>query len=100
MRYSLKSRGDSRWIMSEPDSTECAALVCRTCGSDLVLHQPDPQMPERILGACGECKSWFLLDSGLGYVQIAPGAVDPGKKCLPETTPVLSHALRSLNGHA
>ena len=36
--------------------------ACRTCWSDLILHQPDPEMPERILGTCDECKTWYLFD--------------------------------------
>jgi len=57
MSDSMKSHDASRLFISEPDSTEGAHLVCRTCGSDLSLHQPDPEMPERILGTCDECKT-------------------------------------------
>src|SRR5271166_1350535 len=60
MKDSMKNHDVSRWFISEPDSTEGAPLVCRTCWSDLILHQPDPEMPERILGTCDECKTWYL----------------------------------------
>ncbi len=71
----MKSHDAVRWSISERDSTEITALACQRCGSDLALHQPDPQMPERILGTCGDCKSWFLLDGESGCVQIVAGEV-------------------------
>src|SRR4051812_49634235 len=35
---------------------------CLHCFSPLVLHQPDPDSPERMLGICERCKHWFLID--------------------------------------
>jgi hypothetical protein len=35
---------------------------CLHCYSPLVLHQPDPGSPERLLGVCEQCRHWFLID--------------------------------------
>lgn len=37
-------------------------LGCFHCGELLTIHVPDPTFPERMLGACGACKYWFLYD--------------------------------------
>jgi hypothetical protein len=35
---------------------------CLTCSVPLALSQPDLDSPERLLGVCGICKKWFLID--------------------------------------
>ena len=30
---------------------------------NLIVHQPDPETPDRLLGTCDECKSWYLMDA-------------------------------------
>jgi len=35
---------------------------CLKCSSDLILHQPDMNLPERLLGVCESCKHWHLID--------------------------------------
>jgi len=97
MKDSMKSHDASRRFVSEPDSTEGAPMVCRTCWSDLILHQPDPEMPERILGTCDECKTWYLVDGDLEYVEIAPRRTGQGKVRIPNPSPVLSYAIRPRN---
>jgi hypothetical protein len=42
--------------------TEPVASECPVCGSELELHQPDADLPDRLLGICGACKSWFLVE--------------------------------------
>lgn len=42
---------------------EVDELACPECDSDLVLHQPDGNRPERLLATCDECKAWFLIAS-------------------------------------
>jgi hypothetical protein len=39
-----------------------ALTHCQECESTLRLHQPDPELPDRLLGTCDDCKSWFLID--------------------------------------
>ncbi len=38
------------------------AAECLNCASDLTLHQPDMNTPERLLGVCESCKHWYLID--------------------------------------
>ncbi len=100
MKDSMKSREASRLFISEPDSTENDALVCRICGCDLTLHQPDPEMPERILGTCDECKAWYLLDGDLERVEIAPRQTSKGEVKAPNPLPVSSYVIRLRNASA
>jgi len=48
-------------------SGECAAdqvaTCCPQCEAQLTFHQPDPELPDRLLATCDECKSWYLADS-------------------------------------
>lgn len=38
----------------------------------LAIHQPDTRLPDRLLGTCPACRTWCLLDGGLGLVAILP----------------------------
>jgi hypothetical protein len=42
---------------------------CRTCGSALALHQPDEKTPEHLLGTCGGCSAWFLIELTRGGAE-------------------------------
>lgn len=97
MNDSIKGQDASPWSISEPDTTEGGPLVCRKCWSDLILHQPDPQMPEQILGTCDECKTWYLFDGDLKCVEIAPRRTGQGEVRIPNRSPVSSHAIRLRN---
>jgi hypothetical protein len=35
---------------------------CPGCGFSLTLHQPDPELADRLLATCEECKSWYLTN--------------------------------------
>jgi len=37
-------------------------LKCLNCSSELSLHQPDVNSPERLLGVCEACNYWYLID--------------------------------------
>ncbi len=37
---------------------------CPSCTKALVLHQPDQENPDRLLGVCTRCEDWFLMDLG------------------------------------
>lgn len=100
MKDSKKSRDAGRLFISEPDSTESDALACRKCGSDLTLHQPDSEMPERILGTCDECKAWYLFDGDLERVEIAPRQTGKGEVKAPNLLPVSSYVIRLRNASA
>lgn len=48
---------------SEADDAVVALdACCPKCEERLALHQPDPELDDRLLGTCGECKTWYLLD--------------------------------------
>jgi hypothetical protein len=42
--------------------TKPVGPLCLNCSLPLFLSQPDLDAPERLLGVCGQCKSWFLVD--------------------------------------
>ena len=46
---------------------------CQACESTLRLHQPDTESPDRLLGTCDDCKSWFLIDVARGIVILLCG---------------------------
>ncbi len=81
MRDPLGRKADDRQFNIEPDPDEGASRVCKKCGSELRLHQPDPQMPEVILGICGHCKAWYLFKGDFEGVEIdlegIHGVVEP-----------------------
>jgi hypothetical protein len=37
-------------------------IECPRCCAILDVHQPDPDLSDRLLGTCAECKAWYLLD--------------------------------------
>ena len=100
MKDSMKSHDASRLFISEPESTESDALLCRNCGSDLDLHQPDLEMPERILGTCDECKTWYLFDGDLNGLEIAPPRKDQGEVGISDPSLVTTYAPRLRNKSA
>lgn len=72
MRDPLDKDDDNRWFDPQPDSDEEASRACKKCGNVLRLHQPDPQMPELILGICIHCKAWYLFKGESEGVEITP----------------------------
>jgi hypothetical protein len=40
---------------------------CPDCESFLNIHQPDAELPDRLIATCGACGTWFLIysDSGI-----------------------------------
>jgi hypothetical protein len=53
-------------------------IHCLDCDCELILHQPDPDLPDRLLGTCDACKSWFLVE-GVTCVPISLPAVECGQ---------------------
>lgn len=37
-------------------------LVCSSCDEELDIHQPDLNRPDRLLGTCTCCGTWYLID--------------------------------------
>jgi hypothetical protein len=42
---------------------ENTGTPCPNCTSVLTLLQPDPALPDRMIGACERCKHWYLIDT-------------------------------------
>ncbi len=40
-----------------------SGLGCLHCSESLGIHQPDGFFPERLLGTCERCGTWYLLDT-------------------------------------
>jgi len=51
------------WQESDRSTGGELVLACPRCECPLALHQPDPELSDRLLATCDECKSWFLADS-------------------------------------
>jgi hypothetical protein len=70
------------WRESDEFTAGQVAIACPHCENSLMLHQPDPELPNRLLATCDECKAWFLTDSdGVELVAIPARRSDrkPGK---------------------
>ena len=60
------------WRQSDETDAGQIAITCPKCEYSLTLHQPDPELPNRLLAICDECKAWFLTDSdGVTLVAIS-----------------------------
>ena len=46
-------------VFSSVDSL--ANIHCLACAGPLDFHQPDPDLPQRMLGTCDSCKTWYLI---------------------------------------
>jgi hypothetical protein len=49
--------------------------TCDTCGAPLDVHQPDADLPDRLLGTCQGCKAWWLLDGEAGLMARLPDSL-------------------------
>jgi hypothetical protein len=41
---------------------DLVGLGCKHCHAPMVVHQPDKDFPDRVLGVCAECHCWYALD--------------------------------------
>ncbi|QDV33519.1 hypothetical protein [Tautonia plasticadhaerens] len=62
-------------------------ISCLRCEGGLGLTQPDPDDPDRLIGTCGACGSWFLIrqvgEGPLLDVLALPGPGTPEDRGLP-----------------
>ena len=61
-------------IEGEPESR--SGLRCPGCTELLMLHQPDEQSPDHLLGTCPQCGAWFVLHAVAGLLVRLPGKQD------------------------
>jgi hypothetical protein len=52
-----------------PDLRAPGPIDCPRCGAGIKLYQPDVETPERLLGICPACKSWYLVDAVSGRLR-------------------------------
>jgi C4-type Zn-finger protein len=55
---------------TKPGREEIHDLRCPRCMSSLALHQPDTELPHRLLAVCENCKSWYV--SSARGTQLTP----------------------------
>ena len=60
------------------DPEDPTAMACPSCPACLLLHQPDPELPDRLLGTCSECQAWFLIHAAAEVMVRLPGADELG----------------------
>jgi hypothetical protein len=48
------------WQESDQLVPSLLTPCCPRCEAGLTLHQPDPELPDRLLATCDECKAWFI----------------------------------------
>jgi hypothetical protein len=63
-----------------PSDSDWRVIHCPRCRWPLVLHQPDTDVPDRLLATCGECKSWFLLATESAELIPLPDVSDGGAR--------------------
>ena len=59
-------------FIPECSDAEAALPECQICGVYLDLHQPDSELPDRLLATCSHCKTWYLLIASQELVRITP----------------------------
>ena len=99
MTNSVRSFDDHDWLWWEPTTPDSVLLACPTCSGDLTLHQPDPDLPESILGTCYDCKTWYLIEAGSTMIKIIRRASEQektGHLLLPADIPI-THSRSILN---
>ena len=52
---------------------ESANIRCAKCLEELDRHQLDVELPNRLLGTCESCKTWYLIDLEEGLMLLLPG---------------------------
>src|SRR5262245_1295201 len=58
---------------------DAAGLVSPQCHAYLLIHQPDLHWPDRLLGTCSECRTWFLISAATGVIVRLPDEEDLGR---------------------
>ena len=48
--------------------------LCLACGEPLLLHQPDVNAPQRLLGTCDTCGAWHMIDCDQAITVLLPDA--------------------------
>lgn len=49
-------------IRLQADGEAPLEIVCTGCQEYMVIHQPDDERPDRLLGTCPSCSAWYLIN--------------------------------------
>jgi hypothetical protein len=64
-------------------------FLCLVCSKPLDVHQPDADLPERMLATCEDCKGWHLVeyvpDGAKAVVTALPDLAVARAAALPKT---------------
>lgn len=57
-------------VKVDPDGP--IAVNCLGCRNSLEIHQPDADLPERMLATCNECETWHIIEclAGSDYAVV------------------------------
>jgi hypothetical protein len=50
------------WPSDNNGSESLMSIACPECSHPLEIHQPDQNLPSRLLGICALCQVWLLID--------------------------------------
>jgi hypothetical protein len=64
---------DGSVVCSGVERFDVARAGCPECGCELLLHQPDESLADRLLATCDECKAWFLTGPEVRDLVRLPG---------------------------
>src|SRR5262245_22727434 len=59
-------------IHPHPVADDATGMACPRCHAYLLIHQPDQQLPDRLLGTCYACRTWFLMNATAGVIVRLP----------------------------
>jgi hypothetical protein len=51
---------------------DASASRCAYCRQPLMLHQPDPDRPDRLMATCDGCRNWFIINTATGLMVRLP----------------------------
>ena len=71
---------DSR-LEPEPADRVLCDVICPRCTSRMEIHQPDPELADRFLATCVECKLWLVRNSKEDVLLLPPDTLDEDCGC-------------------
>jgi hypothetical protein len=75
---------DSRWGR-EPAEPVPRDALCPRCNSPMAIHQPDPELVDRYLATCDECRLWVVRNSKEDVIVLLPEILDEDHECEAES---------------
>ena len=70
-RHAVGPNGTTAVHSHLTDLESLGEIRCPKCGDYLTLHQPDQNLPHRMLGTC-DCRAWYGIDTDQGVMIPLP----------------------------